>query len=227
MGDRHAIRRLTAALLAVLALAGCGGDDQASGADVQEGPTAASVPSEPVAPPTPTPTPEPTAAPTSEPAGEAPAPDTPPEDVEEFDAAYVEAVMGDLDRLLGEVARHVAANDGELDEEFQARMRALYTANTVVDQIEAWEQGAPLLKDEPDDPTTDVLEVVSGSPECIFFSAERFYDPMLTEPLGAVQPYWLRLVPNEPSGLNPTPWAIDIDTFYRDGSTPADRCAQG
>ncbi|HEY8341285.1 MAG TPA: hypothetical protein VIK95_15555 [Egibacteraceae bacterium] len=227
MGDRHAIPRLTAALaVLLLALTACGGDDQAAGgADVQDAPTVATVPSEPVAPATPTP--DPTEAPTSEPAADPPAPDTPPEQVEEFDEAYVEGVMAELDSLLGDVARHVVSSDRQLDEEFQARMRALYTPNTVQDQIEAWEQGAPLLKDEPEDPTTDVLVVVSGSPECIFFSAERFYDPMLTEPLGAVQPYWLRLVPHEPNPLNPTSWAIDMDTFYRDGSTPSDRCAQG
>jgi hypothetical protein len=159
------------------------------------------------------------------------APPSIPETVpEEIDAAYLDDVMANLDVQLQDLTR-VAVDDPSLGEEFQARIRALHTPGDIDEQIATYRpppDGIALAAD-PGRPTTEVREIISASPACVFFSAERDLSPLLADPddpvYAPVQPYYVKLVTHTPTDFNPTPWIIDQDTFYTDGSTPPDLCA--
>lgn len=220
---RRTIRWVTTVVLSgvvgALALAGCTG--------AQDGGAATPPPTAPAPTESGTPTAGPTSAAPSGPRAEPrPLGLLPPEEVDELDEEYVMAVMAELNHVEGEIARHVVDAGRELDETFHAWMRSLYTADNATTQIAGWERlDLDLLRDDPQDPETRDVKIVSASPECLFFSAEHYLDPLLVEPHWAEQPYWIQLVPAEPDDVNPTHWAVASFTWYRDGSTPQDRCA--
>jgi hypothetical protein len=68
---------------------------------------------------------------------------------------------------------------------------------------------------------TDVREVFTATPACVFFAADRDFSPTLVDPdnppVVPVQPFYVQLVPHEPTEANPTPWLIAGDSSYSTG----------
>jgi len=46
--------------------------------------------------------------------------------------------------------------------------------------------------------------------------------PLVTKPLRAQQPYYVRLVAKNKNRANPTPWLVDYASFTKDGTMPKD-----
>jgi hypothetical protein len=137
---------------------------------------------------------------------------TPPDAI---DAAYLDRVMARADTLL----QAAFAEGGDLQE----ALGSVYTsgqAAKLAGQVSALGPGG--VADPPGLPTTKVRDVVAADPDCVFFTAERDLTPLVAKPFQQVQPYWLQLVP-EPTDAD-FPWRLAGDTYYADGSAPANAC---
>jgi hypothetical protein len=147
----------------------------------------------------------------------------------EIDAAYLNAVMADLDAALGDIYRDVR-RAGQAGEAYEAAMRAVFTDEAAAAQSQGFRRAIGLkgLAPKPGDPKTRVREILEvhprEDPACIYFTATRDLDPLLRRPLDAEQPYYLALSHESPTRGNPTTWLIALDTFYPDGDAPRSVC---
>jgi hypothetical protein len=71
--------------------------------------------------------------------------------------------------------------------------------------------GMESIRDEPEPPEAEVVEVISQSQDCVFFTAERSFESLFTddsvyEPFD--EPYYVVFLRNEDDRVNPTPWVI-------------------
>ncbi len=142
-----------------------------------------------------------------------------------IDVAYVQRVMDVLDGVLLQVGQSVAG-ERALGERFQLYVRALYDADQVPAQSQGWQASVDKVAAQPNRPVTRVRQLVSASSTCVFLAADRDISPMFSAPIPVVQPYWLKLERDQPDGVNPTPWVLGHDTFYRSGRPPPDLCRQ-
>lgn len=200
--------RVLAAVTAALCLLGaCGGDDDEASSPTTEPPETSSTTES---------TTTTTTAAHVEPTG--PVPD-------EITPAYVEAVFGELNGLITEAARG-AVEEQALGERFTAFTQATFVPDSARSQTAGIEQlgGASAFNADPQAPTFQLEELPATSADCIF--AHLTYDvaPLVAEPVAATQPYYLQLVPAEPSTLNPTPWKIAYLGFLPEGQTAKDPC---
>lgn len=144
-----------------------------------------------------------------------------------LDVAYVERVMAALDRLYGDLARHVAATR-ELDEEFARFLVSIYAGGSFESEKVLWStvasEGFELLRERPGDARTTVERVVEARKDCIVVQARRDFFAMFNEPDPAGPPRFVALVPlpadRNPDGRNPTPWLMSFDGRYQDGHKP-------
>lgn len=142
-----------------------------------------------------------------------------------IDEAYVEAVMARLDETL-QAAFADAAVNGTAGNEFQANIRAIYGPDQVMRTITDLDGVGPAaIANPPGRPTTTVVELRTASPSCIFFVAERDLSPLAAEDYEQDLPTYVQLVPADPAPGNPTPWLIEFDFTYDDGTDPGDPCA--
>jgi DNA-binding HxlR family transcriptional regulator len=104
-----------------------------------------------------------------------------------IDVAYVERVMEALDHLYGEAAREVA-REKQLTPRFEELMRSIYGDDDteLALALELWraeeQDGFVHLRDQPQDPATDVLELRRTTPECVIASVQRDFSPVSTLP---------------------------------------------
>ncbi len=135
-----------------------------------------------------------------------------------IDAAYLDRVMDRADELLQRA--FADAGDGP---RFVEALGALYTppqAGRLAGQVDALGPGG--VAEPPGRPTTHVRDVIAARPDCVFFTADRDLTPLVAEPFAQVQPYWVQLVP-APTDAD-FPWRLAGDTYYADGSAPANAC---
>lgn len=71
-------------------------------------------------------------------------------------------------------------------------------------------------------PGVRVMRVLEAGVSCIFASVNLGLDVLLTRPINPVQPYYVRLLPENKSRTNHTPWLIAYASFTSDGSIPED-----
>lgn len=120
----------------------------------------------------------------------------------------------------------IAAVNGTAGNEFQANIRAIYGPDQVMRTItDLDEVGPAAIANPPGRPTTTVVELRTASPSCIFFVAERDLSPLAAEDYEQDLPTYVQLVPAAPAPGNPTPWLIEFDFTYDDGTDPGDPCA--
>jgi hypothetical protein len=138
---------------------------------------------------------------------------------------YVQAVMDDLDEALGRVYRDVAESR-ELGEAYEAAMRDVYTPFAADVQSRGFRRaiGVRRLARQPENPVTDVLELIEAGPDCVYFSAERDLNPLLRDPIDTEQPYYIALERGTPTDLNPTAWLLAMEAFYRTEAPPDSVC---
>ncbi|HET7489456.1 MAG TPA: hypothetical protein VFJ85_16130 [Acidimicrobiales bacterium] len=151
-----------------------------------------------------------------------------------IDTAYIQKVMAALDHVNGDAARR-AASERALDGDFFQRFVSIYTDRYFKLVQRAWLQVAgdkfALLADAPRDPTTSVVRLITANPTCVFFEAKRDFSPMFREPDPPGGPRFVALLPldplRNPTGYNPTPWAMNFDGHFQSGAEPTPEAACG
>ncbi|HEV7720092.1 MAG TPA: hypothetical protein VGO60_02355 [Iamia sp.] len=135
-----------------------------------------------------------------------------------LDAGQAEAVIGQLLTRLQAVMAAAKA-DGDDAETLRAGLTEVFDATEAADQFDGINEfgGLPVVSPEPGTPTVDGVEVVGGSGTCVTGTAEIDLDPLMTQPVGALQPYSFRL---EPAGDGaPAPaWRLSYMGFVREGA---------
>ncbi len=141
--------------------------------------------------------------------------------VAEITPAYVQAVLDQL-FVLYQQAFVAAKAEGGLGEAYRAAMSGVFTAAAVSSQTQGFEDfgGVAVIAPEPGRPTAEVEKLLSAAPTCVSLSARVDLMPMVTKPVNPVQPYYLRLVPENESPTNPTPWLIAYSGFTSDAEVP-------
>lgn len=151
-----------------------------------------------------------------------------------IDEAYVNRVLAGLDAAVGDIVRLVIRTR-TIPPEALARMKAVYAEpNRLQRSIDGFQrdireqfQG---YKMPAGNKTSQVLELISATRDCIFARIHRDYSAVSTNPVAARNPQWVglqRLDPNrDPDGYNQTTWAFIYDGFPADpSSVPSNPCA--
>jgi hypothetical protein len=199
--------------IAALALAACSGNDDGTA-------TPATTPAEP------TTTTTTTTAPTPTPIDVATVPD-------EITVEYVQAVMDELDRRIGDLFRMYVEAEGPT-QETQDLLVALYVEPELTPLREELGQIAAerfdVLDQPVGDPSTSIGVVLDASATCIFAEVTRDLDAVFIGDRGEnVYRSWIGLVPKpislEADRLNPTAWSISLDGSSNEGERPPAPCA--
>lgn len=142
--------------------------------------------------------------------------------VEGLTVEEVQAVIDELDALHGEAARE-AVRAGELTDRFHELHRRAYAGRALARGEGHWQEqadkGFPAFVDEPGDPTSQVVQVLSADEDCVLVLADRDFTPFLRDP--AVPEAFRYHVGLEPLGDDDS-WVITLDTHYRDGGEPSE-----
>lgn len=209
---------VVAVLLVVLTAAACGdsGDEAQTSSTTTSAERSTTTTTE--APTDSRPTTTATTAPTTTPID----PTTPPP-TREITPAYVQRVLVHLYGLYRQ-AFVAAKAENALGERYQALMQSVYTPDAAAQQTSGIQRfgGIPVIAPQPGMPTVRVVRVLSADPTCVFSSVQLDLSPLVTKPLNARQPYYVRLVPENKSASNNTPWLIAYASFTSDGSIPED-----
>ncbi|HUF33604.1 MAG TPA: hypothetical protein VMN58_10405 [Acidimicrobiales bacterium] len=131
---------------------------------------------------------------------------------DEITVEYVQRVMDALDESWGEMFRQYKADEGPTVDN-HAWLAELYAEpaygqmEDLLGEIAGDEFDG--IREEPSDPVTEVLQVVSATPECIFVSDQRDYGGIFSSGY-EVSPGYLQLVPapTQVSIRNPTAWRV-------------------
>ena len=190
-------RRATLAMTLLLAATACGGGGDGEGAtpsttEVQRSTTSSSTTT------------------TTEPVD----PSVVPDDPEDINEEYVEAVANELYRILGEATR--AQVSGKSLKELTSRFDAVYEQRVVNDflnsAIDDEAKGFANLRKEPGNAVISVQDVRSATPMCIAADVVLDVSEVVERP---VEPFdgilILRLLDKskDPAGINPTPWVTE------------------
>lgn len=131
---------------------------------------------------------------------------------EVIDVAYVQRVVDEIYRLTGEAARYAYAIKAS-DDEFKARMNAIFQGTEFDAVTSAFSSGSPggfsVFANPPGNPVISISSVVEGTRSCIIARANLDFRPLFirTEktPLdGIVQ----LLTTTQNSSYNPTGWTV-------------------
>lgn len=210
-------RHMTALLVAGLLLGACGDDD-----DSGERAAVTSIPDDTTT----------SSTTTTEP--RTVAPDVIPQDESQITEEYVEQVLNELmaDSLVATVrAREAGLVDGrviEVVESLNSQERSIQALNSL---SEAAADGFSDFKTELEPATATVLEVVEGTPACIFVEVSFDNSGIFknAQPVPQNIRTFARLVPateaQRASGHNRTAWMIDALPATEDGSVASDSCS--
>jgi len=141
--------------------------------------------------------------------------------------AYVDAVFAVLNHIWDNSLRTelTAAN---VTPEAAADLRAIFNDPLFDQELKIATQelpnGVSNLRDPPGDQLTKVIDLISSSTSCIFVKTKTNVAAVVEKipPQGYDYFELTRKTPaNDPSHLNPTPWALSYDLFFT-GSGPKD-----
>ena len=222
LGMRRPSGRAPLLLVSTLALlvalgAGCSDDDGDDGTSpTTTSPTTETSDSRDPDEATTTEAPDTTASEPTETGGEVP----PPAEGSEvaLDAGQAEAVIGQLLTRLQAVLAEAKA-DGDNAETVRAGFTDVFDATEAADQFDGINEfgGLPVVSAQPGTPTVDGVEVVGGSGTCVTGTAEIDLDPLMTQSVGALQPYSFRLQPAGDGAPAPA-WRLSYMGFVREGA---------
>lgn len=149
-----------------------------------------------------------------------------------IDSAYVNRVLEALDQAYGDIVRLVMQTR-QLPPEATTRLRSLYARDELLQlQVDAFQlllaRGFPTYKSPSGDQHTQVQELISSTPLCIFARVSRDYSAV--REATSQRSEWVALVPKEPSRdeahMNPTRWAYQYDGFPPPGvAEPRNQCS--
>jgi len=133
---------------------------------------------------------------------------------DEITVEYVQRVMDALDASWGDMYR-LYVDSGGPTAETAAWLDALYDepelARIDVDLGREAADGFDSTRMPPGDPTTRVVELISASPECIYFEADRQYDAVLTVASESEGTDVIVLRASTASPKNPTRWQMTVE----------------
>lgn len=142
---------------------------------------------------------------------DAPDVSTIPEDADDIDVTYVQAVMDALN-VVDLAAFEVLAESGDAhDREFVPLLASTRTPELLHAHLQGIERhGVDRAPDPPEAPTTEVLEVGSASLGCVHVLADHVTSPLLDEAVTpAQQPHAIVLIPGPgDAAANPTAWVM-------------------
>ncbi len=145
---------------------------------------------------------------------------------------YAQAVMVELDRVLGEAVRAMVA-DGGPNKEFLDKLNAVYdepefeNKQSVYGGVAA--EGMEDFRNPPGDPLTKVQRVLRADPHCVVLLVDRDFSAFLVAPnLESRTKGYIAWTPkaegSDPAGHNRTPWSVVFDGDTLDGTAPLDAC---
>jgi hypothetical protein len=131
---------------------------------------------------------------------------------DEITVEYVQRVMDALDASWGDMYR-LYVDSGGPTAETAAWLDALYDEPELsridVDLGREAADGFDTTRTPPGDPTTEVVELISTSPDCIYFEADRQYDAVLLDDTSGTTLIVLRRA--EPNDTNATTWVMSVE----------------
>ncbi|MDQ4069029.1 MAG: hypothetical protein M3203_06105 [Actinomycetota bacterium] len=148
-----------------------------------------------------------------------------------IDAAYVNRVLAGLDAIRGDVARLVLQTQ-TIPREAYDRLKAMYAdPDFLQNSIDSYQleirQGLRGYRKDPGNILTQVRELITARPNCIFARVERDRSAVAANPPPNTF-VWVGLRPldplRDPMGYNTTGWAYVYDGFPPDRSRPEDPC---
>lgn len=145
---------------------------------------------------------------------------------------YAQAVMVELDRVLGEAVRAMVADDGP-NKEFLDKLNAVYDEPEFENKQSIYGGVAAKsmedFRNPPGDPLTKVQRVLRSDPHCVVLSVDRDFSPFLVapNPASGTKGYigWSpKTDGSDPGGHNRTPWSVIFDGDTLDGTEPLNAC---
>lgn len=145
---------------------------------------------------------------------------------------YAQAVMVELDRVLGEAVRAMVA-DGGPNKEFLDKLNAVYDEPSFEDKQSVYGEiaadGMEAFRNPPGDPVTKLERVLRSDPHCVVLAVDRTFAAFLASPNPREDPIsYIALAPkvgdSDPAGFNRTPWSIVFDGGTLDGTEPLNAC---
>jgi hypothetical protein len=144
--------------------------------------------------------------------------------------AYVDAVFKVLNHIKGAATRELYAS-GSVDQKVRVDLRSIF--NDPLYRQELSNAAASLsveraaLRNPIGDVITSVKRVVSASSQCVFVETVSDFSLVDVHPSQAASEYWVltpKVLANDPSGLNSTPWAISFNADYLTPTSIPDQC---
>lgn len=135
-----------------------------------------------------------------------------------IDAAYVDRVLVELNRVYGDVVRTVRAR-GRYERGDAAVLLTIFNPPLYERQAEIFgdipTQDAGLFKDPVGNRVMKVQQLITAGPDCILAKVGFDFSAVLKDPPPA-NPSYITLKPkrpgSDPKGVNPTPWAMTRET---------------
>ncbi len=150
----------------------------------------------------------------------------------EITIPYAQAVMVELDHLLGEAIRAMVADNGP-NKVFIDHLNAVYDEPEFENNQSIYGSVAAKsmedLRNPPGDPVTKVERILRADPACVVLAVDRTFAAFLVAPHPREERIsYIAWSPktegSDPGNLNRTPWSIVFDGGTLDGTEPLDAC---
>lgn len=146
--------------------------------------------------------------------------------------AYVNAVFAVLNHINGNATRQLA-EFGRITRKAEADFRAAYNDPLFEQELRIARQslasGFGNVRRPPGDIETTVVQIISSGPRCVFVATNSNFGAVLLHPgRPAASEYWVlrpKQSGDDPTNLNPTPWALGFNAVYLTPQTIPDQCA--
>jgi hypothetical protein len=136
--------------------------------------------------------------------------------------AYVDSVFVVLNHAYSTAARELRTAHS-LTPQVKANLRAVFNDPVYGTQIQAAEQAVQEgainnVRSHGGDATTVVTSLIAASPTCVFVQARTdvsaLYVRVGSDPASEYYELQPKVLGNDPSGINSTPWAISVDRAF-------------
>ena len=145
--------------------------------------------------------------------------------------AYVQRVLDALDSVDGAATREIVS-ERRLTKHALDQLRAIDSDRWFTEVTDTWAdelaKGLPGYRSNSGVQRDTVTDLISEAPKCIFASVMSDYSEISTQSSAPQRNYIvLRPLPSgrDTSGVNPTPWLVDLEGYNSAGLQPADPCA--
>jgi hypothetical protein len=147
--------------------------------------------------------------------------------------AYVNSVFVVLNHVYGNALR-LELKSNSLPTQAAVDLRAIYNDPLYSKELTIAAQdlagNRSNVRGDPGDQVTRVVHLISASATCIFVDTETNVSQVVINPPPVGYDYY-ELTPKQPgidpTGLNPTPWALTYDLFFTSPTPAQDKCAPG